>query len=126
MVAGGLRYVKLGCVGKKNQLIKLGKINIKSINKNLFEVIADHPGSSITNVALISVGHSLSTAGEIRCYSVNAKGKVEVYYDKDTFDFFIKPVSEWDDIYIKKIDCSSTFSYDVVEFNAEQHLKVGA
>ena len=49
-----------------------------------------------------------------------------MFYDKDTFDYFIKPSNEWDNIYVKRIDCVSTFSYERVEYNAEQHVKVGA
>ena len=49
-----------------------------------------------------------------------------MFYDKDTFDYFIKPSNEWDNIYIKRIDCISIFRYEQVEYNAEQHVKVGA
>ena len=100
-------------------------MNKNVISKDLFEVIVDHPGSSLGNISIVSIGHSNADIN-IRCFIANIRGKLEMFYDKDTFDYFIKPTNEWSYIYIKRIDCISTFSYEEVEYNAEQHIKVVA
>ena len=124
-VAGGLEYKRLTATTSKTVLIKLGKVNKNVISKDLFEVIVDHAGASLSSISVVSIGNS-NISSNIRCYIANIKGTLEMFYDKDTFDYFIKPFDEWDNIYIKRIDCVSSFSYEKVEYNAEQHVKVGA
>ena len=124
-IAGGLEYKKLPATTSKTVLIKLGKVNKNVISKDLFEVIVDHAGASLSNISVVSIGYSVAGI-YVRCFIANIKGTLEMFYDKDTFDYFIKPSVEWDNIYIKRIDCVSTFSYERVEYNAEQHVKVGA
>ena len=124
-VAGGLEYKKLTATTSKTVLIKLGKVNKNVISKDLFEVIVDHAGASLSSISVVSIGNS-NISSNIRCYIANIKGTLEMFYDKDTFDYFIKPFDEWSSIYVKRIDCISTFSYERVEYNAEQHVKVGA
>ena len=124
-VAGGLEYKKLTATTSETLLIKLGKVNKNATSKDLFEIIADHAGSSLSNISVVSIGYS-SAGIDVRCHIANIKGTLEMFYDKDTFDYFIKPFDEWDNIYVKRIDCISTFSYERVEYNAEQHVKVGA
>ena len=100
-------------------------MNKNVLSKDLFEVIEDHPGASLGNISIVSIGCSNADIN-IRCFIANIRGKLEMFYDKDTFDYFIKPTNEWSYIYIKRIDCISTFSYERVEYNAEQHIKVVA
>ena len=124
-VAGGLEYKELPATTSKTVLIKLGKVNKNATSKDLFEIIVDHAGASLSNISVVSIGYSV-VGIYVRCFIANIKGTLEMFYDKDTFDYFIKPSVEWDNIYIKRIDCVSTFSYERVEYNAEQHVKVGA
>ena len=125
LMAGGLEYKKLTATQSKTKLIKLGKIKTETISKDLFVVIVDHDGASLSNISVVSIGYS-NISSNVRCYTANIKGKLEIYYDKDTLEYFIKPSDEWASIYVKRIDCVSTFSYERVEYNAEQHIKVGA
>ena len=124
-VAGGLEYKKLPATTSKTVLIKLGKVNKNVISKDLFEVIVDHAGASLSSISVVSIGNS-NISSNIRCYIANIRGTLEMFYDKDTLEYFIKPSDEWASIYVKRIDCVSTFSYERVEYNAEQHVKVGA
>ena len=124
-VAGGLEYKKLTATTSKTVLIKLGKVNKNATSKDLFEIIVDHAGASLSNISVVSIGYS-SAGIDVRYFIANIKGTLEMFYDKDTFDYFIKPSNEWDNIYVKRIDCVSTFSYERVEYSAEQHVKVGA
>ena len=100
-------------------------MNKNAISKDLFEIIVDHAGASLSNISVVSIGHSNADLN-VRCFIANIKWTLEMFYDKDTFDYFIKPSNEWASIYVKRIDCISTFSYERVEYNAEQHVKVGA
>ena len=63
---------------------------MNAISKDLFEVIVDHAGASLGNISIVSIGNS-NISSNIRCYIANIIGKLEIFYDKDTFDYFIKP-----------------------------------
>ena len=115
-------FITVNEVALENMMIRLGKISTAGMTmKDLFLVIVDHPSSSLSFTGIISVGHSSASQGQIKFQKAVIKGNVNFYYDKETLEYYIRPLI-WDKIYIKKIFCQSDFTFEKVKYDESRHI----
>ena len=128
MMAGGLKYDVISFATEDNVMFKLGNFDKSTKAKDLFKIISDHSAGSLDNIAYVSIGSTGNPSEPIErniiCKICNLIGSIDLYYDKDTFNYFFKPKNKWNTTYVQRIDCTSDFSYEKVLYNAEKYIKL--
>ena len=126
--AGGLKYDVISFATEDNVMFKLGNFDKSTKAKDLFKIISDHSTGSLDNIAYVSIGSTGNPSEPIErniiCKICNLIGSIDLYYDKDTFNYFFKPKNKWNTTYVQRIDCTSDFSYEKVLYNAEKYIKL--
>lgn len=123
-----MKYDVISYAPEDNVMFKLGHFEKSTKAKDLFKIISDHTTGSLNNIAYMSIGcigePSNPIEKNIICKIHNLIGSIDLYYDKDTFDYFFKPINKWNTTYVQRIDCASDFSYEKVLYDAEKHIKM--